>query len=63
MDKLLKIQEVVKALDCTRPMVYKLIYEGQLKAIRIGKRGLRVSESSLNRYIEENTIIPDEFHT
>lgn len=63
MEKLLYIHRVAKALDCTRPMVYKLIYERKLKAVRIGKRGIRISEASLKKFIEENTIIPDEFHT
>jgi excisionase family DNA binding protein len=39
-------------------MVYKLIYEGKLKAVRIGKRGLRISETSLGNFLEENTISP-----
>jgi excisionase family DNA binding protein len=63
MEKLLYIHRVAKALDCSRPMVYKLIYDGKIKAVRIGKRGIRISEASLNRFLEENTIIPDEFHT
>lgn len=63
MDRLLYIHRVAKLLDCSRPMVYKLIYEGKLKAVRIGKRGLRISETSLGNFLEENTIVPDEFHT
>jgi excisionase family DNA binding protein len=63
MDRLLYIHRVAKALDCTRPMVYKLIYERKLKAVRIGKRGIRISEASLQRFLEENEVIPDEFHT
>lgn len=61
MDKLLYIHKVATLLDCSRPMIYKLIYEGKIKAIRIGKRGLRISESSLNNFICENTVAPDEF--
>jgi excisionase family DNA binding protein len=63
MDRLLYIHRVAKMLDCSRPMVYKLIYEGRIKAVRIGKRELRISESSLNAFLEENTIVPDDFHT
>ncbi len=62
MEKLLYIHRVAKALDCSRPMVYKLIYEGKIKAVRIGKRGLRISEPSLSKFIEKNTVIPEEFH-
>jgi excisionase family DNA binding protein len=62
-DRLLYIHRVAKRLDCSRNMVYKLIYEGKLKAVRIGKRDLRISESSLSKFIKENTIAPEEFHT
>ncbi|MFC1855430.1 helix-turn-helix domain-containing protein [Thermodesulfobacteriota bacterium] len=63
MEKLLYIHRVADMLDCSRPMVYKLIYEGKIKAIRLGKRGIRISEPSLEAFLEENTIVPDEFHT
>jgi hypothetical protein len=42
-------------------MVYKLITEGKIKAVRIGKRGLRISEPSLEEFIEKNTIDPAAF--
>lgn len=62
-DNLLYTDKVAKVLDCSRPMVYKLIYEGKLKAVRIGTRGLRISEASLRKYIKDNEIAPGEFHT
>lgn len=61
-DRLLYIHRVAKILDCPRPMIYKLIYESKLKAVQIDKRGLRISANSLQDYIKENTIIPDNFH-
>jgi len=61
-NKLMYIHRVAKVLDCSRPMVYKLIYEGKIKAVRIGKRGLRISEESLNGFIEANTLAPDDLH-
>ena len=62
MERFLYIHRVAKTLDCSRPMVYKLIYEGKLKAVRIGKRALRISEASLSSFLEDNTIVPEEFH-
>jgi excisionase family DNA binding protein len=61
-DRLLYTHRVAKVLDCSRPMVYKLIYKGKLKAVRIGTRGIRISEASLREYIKDNEIIADEFH-
>jgi excisionase family DNA binding protein len=62
-NRLLSILKVTEWLDCSRPTVYKLIYEGKLKTVRIGKRGIRVTKDSYDKYVEENTIIPDDFHT
>ena len=61
-ERLLYVHRVAKILDCSRPMVYKLLYEGKIKAVRIGKRGLRISETSLQKFLDENEIVPDEFH-
>jgi excisionase family DNA binding protein len=61
MDKLLYIHRVAKILDCSRPYVYKLIYEGKIKAVRLGKRGYRISKESVNQFILDNTINPETF--
>jgi excisionase family DNA binding protein len=62
MPKLMIIHKVARLLDCSRPMVYKLIYSGELKCVRIGKRGLRVSVDSLEEFIKKNTVSPDDFY-
>jgi len=41
--------------------VYELIKDGQLIAIRVGRRALRISEASLNRFIEAGKVDPREF--
>jgi excisionase family DNA binding protein len=55
-EQLMYIHTVAKILDCLRPMVYKLVYEGKIKAVRIGKRGIRITQQSLNDFIEANTV-------
>jgi excisionase family DNA binding protein len=61
-DKLLYIHRVAKMLDCSRPMVYKLIYDMKLKAVRVGKRGIRISEASVNEFLKNETVISNDFH-
>ena len=51
-DPLLNIQQVMKRLNLSRSMVYKLIHNGELKAIRLGQKALRVPLSELEDYIE-----------
>ena len=51
-DQLLNIQQVMKRLNLSRSMIYKLIHNGELKAVRFGKVALRVPLSELEDYIE-----------
>lgn len=53
---LIKIEKVSRILDVSRPMVYKLIEQGNLEAVRIGTRGIRITISSLNCFVSQNKI-------
>ena len=49
---LLKISRVMEILDCSRSFVYKLIRNSELRQIPLSdKRGMRVTEKSLLRFI------------
>lgn len=60
-DKYLKIQKVMSILDCTERHIYDLIVAGELTAIKIGSQGKRISENSLNEFIEKRKIKPEDF--
>lgn len=55
---LLRLKDVQRVLNCSLPMIYKLLYNGELKGIRLGIRGIRITEISLNAFLEENVILP-----
>jgi len=59
----LPVHLVARWLGCTNAYVYDLVKGGQLTAIRIGTRAIRISEKSVNEFIEENIIDPDAFFT
>ena len=44
--------QVGKRLNLSRSMVYKLIHNGELKAVRITRKAIRVPLSELEDYIE-----------
>jgi hypothetical protein len=48
-------------LDCTERHIYDLIVAGELIAIKIGSQGKRISENSLNEFIEKRKIKPEDF--
>jgi len=57
MDKVYKVKEVAEKLRTHPIIVYKLIKEGKLEAIRIGKlKGFRVSEEALDNFMKKNVI-------
>ena len=60
-EKYLKVQKVMDILDCTERHLYDLIVDGELIAIKIGGRAKRISEKSLNEFIERRKINPEDF--
>lgn len=60
-DKYLAVNQVSDVLGCRERFVYEMVKEGKLKAIRLGVRAIRISEKSLQEFIETNTVDPDEY--
>lgn len=54
--KLFTIKEVCSNLAISRSKLYELIRAHQIRPVRIGKRGVRVSELELARFIEEAAL-------
>ena len=50
-EKLLRVSTVADRLDCHRSYVYVLAKKGKLSLVKIGERGSRITESSLEQYI------------
>ncbi len=48
--------KVAEYLDCTRECVYDLVRRGQLEAVRLGPRAMRISEISVQGYLEKMRI-------
>ena len=56
-DRRLKVSEVAARLGVTKAAVYPLIRAGDVDTIRVG-RDYRISERSLEAYIERQTVRP-----
>ena len=57
----MSIETVAEILCCSERHVYNLITEGKLEAIKIGSRAYRISEKSLEDFIEKGKVNPDDF--
>ncbi len=55
-NKYLQVSKVAESLDVSEDFVRNLIRDGHLKAIKIGKRSLRISEKSFNLYLDSVKI-------
>ena len=55
MDEYLRVKEAAKLLAVSEQTVRNLIKAGTLQSIRVGKRALRISRSSINEYAKANT--------
>jgi excisionase family DNA binding protein len=50
--------EISTILSCSRQHVYNLVDRGDLQAIRIGRRGRRITRESLRDFLTRNTLDP-----
>ena len=50
---LLYVATVAKRLSCSKQYIYNLIENGSLQVIRLGPRGIRISEAELEKFIKE----------
>jgi excisionase family DNA binding protein len=57
------VKRAALALCCTEKHIYQLIKDGKIEAIRLGKRGLRVSRNSVDEFIRKNRVDPMDYYT
>ena len=60
MSRLMQIRTVAAELDCSREQIYLMIRRGQLEAVRLGPRGLRITRDSLDKYLADHRVDPEE---
>lgn len=59
-ERYLYVGRVAEKLKCSKRHVYNLVNSGQLKAIKIGSRAIRVPESSLKEFLSDREIDPQD---
>jgi len=61
-DRYLSVRRVAEILGCSERYVYEMVREGKLKALRLGIRAIRISEKSLNAFVELNIVDPEDYY-
>lgn len=51
---LLKVPDVARLLQIGRRQAWELVWRGEVPAVRIGQRSIRVTRADLDRYIERH---------
>lgn len=53
-ERYLNVQQVIRMLNCSKSMVYKLFESGEIETIRIGaQKGLRAVQSSVESFLDK----------
>ncbi len=60
-DRYITVQHAAERLSVTERHIYFLIQERALEAIRVGPRAIRISERSLEEFIELQRVDPEEY--
>jgi excisionase family DNA binding protein len=53
MNQWLKVPEVAELLQLPRTRAYELIHRGELPAVRVGERSIRIHRGELERFLLE----------
>jgi excisionase family DNA binding protein len=56
----LKVPEAAELLGLPKTRAYELIQQGELPAVRIGERTIRVNRSELERFLLESRRVVDQ---
>jgi len=52
----IRVWRVAKFLDCSKDTVYDLVNSGKLTGMKLGTKGLRVSQESLDIFLVNNQV-------
>ncbi|WP_333871254.1 helix-turn-helix domain-containing protein [Desulforamulus putei] len=51
------VPEVAKILRKRKSTVYDLVYSGEIKAAKLGERGLRITAKEIYKYLEKQNVL------
>jgi excisionase family DNA binding protein len=56
--KFYNVKEVAEIMSTSKMTIYRLINEGELPAVRVG-RSIRVSEQAVREYLQDAAVVPN----
>ena len=59
-DHYMRVRDYARRFSLDESTVYKMIDRGEIKAIRIGKKTLRIPSSELERYLDREPTVDSE---
>ena len=58
LEQFVSVKAAAESLCCTEQFIYSMISSGDLRAIKMGTRAIRISATSLSEYVEARWIDP-----
>ncbi len=59
--ELIYVKRAAEILCCTPKHIGTMVQDGRLKAVKLGPRGLRVVKASVDLYIQNNMVNPEDY--
>ncbi|MGB5217124.1 MAG: helix-turn-helix domain-containing protein [Smithella sp.] len=56
------VKRAAAILSCTPKHVRDMVKDGRLEALKLGPRGIRVFVASVEEYIENNKVNPEDYY-
>jgi excisionase family DNA binding protein len=53
-EKLIHVRRAAQIISCTERHIYNMIKSGMLKAVKLGLRGIRITQESINNFLGQN---------
>jgi len=61
--ELIYVARAAEILCCEVDHIYKMVKDARIEAVKLGPRGIRVIKSSVEKYIENNKVNPEDYFT
>ena len=60
--ELIYVKRAAEILCCTPKHIGTMVQDGRLEALKLGPRGIRVFKTSIEKYIENNKVNPEDYY-
>jgi excisionase family DNA binding protein len=61
-ETLIHVRTAARTLNCTHQHIYNMIRDGKIIAIRLGSTNYRIVKESLDKFIQDARVNPEDYY-